>query len=172
MSTHQQQRRWADSESPPPSAIPRIAVQTTFRHMETSPAVAARVDAEAQKLLRYFDRITHCHVVIAAPHRHHRHGRHYAVHVELSVPGERLMINHEPNSHSRPENRHLTKADEVQAPHQDIYVVVREVFDSARRQLEDYVRRQRGDVKHHQSPTNDARQDETVDRKSTRLNSS
>jgi ribosome-associated translation inhibitor RaiA len=121
--------------------------------MATSPAVATRVDAEAQKLLRYFDGITHCHVVIAAPHRHHRHGRHYEIHVELGVPGERLVINHEPSAHFQPEDRHLTKSAEVQSPHNDIYVVIREVFDSARRQLEDYVRRSRGDVKNHPSPT-------------------
>jgi predicted phosphoribosyltransferase len=112
-------------------------------------------------LRRYFKDITHCHVVIAAPHRHHRHGRRYAVHVELSVPGERLVITHEPHKHAQPGKRHLTKADEVEAPHQDIYVPVREVFDAARRRLEDYVRRRRGDVKHHRSPANNVRQDAT-----------
>lgn len=128
----------------------QLAVQTTFRHMATSPAVVSRIDAEAQKLLRYFERITHCHVVICVSHRHHRHGRHYTVRVELGVPGAHLVIDHEPAAHVRDEARPATKHTEVQNQHSDIYVVIREVFDSARRKLEDYVRRQRDEMKHEQ----------------------
>lgn len=131
-----------------PSA--HIPVQITFRHMPVSPAVSERVDEEAQKLLRYFDRITHCHVVIVAPHRHHRLGQHYSVHVELGVPRERLVINNEPAPRPRltTESR-VEKQNEYDAAHKDVYIVIREVFDAARRQLEDYVRRMRGDVKQH-----------------------
>ena len=151
MNTPNQLRRWSDSDNPIAEVRPRVAVQTTFRHMASSPAVAARIDAEAQKLLRYFGGLTHCHAVIAAPHRHHQHGRYYALHLELGVPGDRLVINHEPGVHPQAAGRHVTKGAEVHGLHKDLYVVIREVFDSARRQLEDYVRRQRGDVKRHQS---------------------
>jgi cold shock CspA family protein len=33
--------------------------------------------------------------------------------------------------------------------HEDVYVAVRDAFDAAKRQLEDYGRRQRGDIKAH-----------------------
>jgi ribosome-associated translation inhibitor RaiA len=33
--------------------------------------------------------------------------------------------------------------------HEDVYVALRDAFDAAGRQLEDSIRRMRGDVKHH-----------------------
>ena len=152
MNSHKQQRRWADSDSlilESPSPIP---VRTTFRHMPPSPAVAARVNAEAQKLRRYFERIKHCHVVIVAPHRHHRFGQHYAIHMEIGVPRSLLVINHEPAAHPRlSASKGTGKKVELDPSHKDIYVVVREVFDAARRRIEDYVRLKRGDVKRHRA---------------------
>jgi hypothetical protein len=118
--------------------------------MPPSPAVTNRVEAEVQKLQRYYSGITHCHVVIVAPHRHHRLGRQYQVHLEITVPGGELVITHEPPARVRlipvP---HLRKRDEIEGPHKDLYVVMRDVFDAARRRLEDYIRRERGDVKRH-----------------------
>ena len=119
--------------------------------MPPSPAVATRVEAEAQKLQRYFERIKHCHVVIIAPHHHHRHGQCYSIHVEIAVPRGMLVISHEPASHLQHSAlKRLGKHTELEAPHKDIYVVIREAFDAARRRLEDYVRVRRGDVKRHE----------------------
>ena len=151
MSTSKELPTWTDADSPDATDATQVAVQTTFRHMAASQAVTDRIHAEAQKLLRYFGRITHCHVVIAASHRHRQHGRQYAIRVEIGVPGERLVVDREPALHVRTEGRPRTKQVDVQAPHKDVYVVIREVFDAARRQLEDYARRHRGDVKFHQS---------------------
>lgn len=150
MSTAKKLRRWADSDFPTAKVVPRIPARTTFRQMQASAAVAARIEAETQRLSRYFDRIGQCHAVITAPHRHHRHGRHYTLHLELSVPGERLVISHEPGAHAREEEARLSKRNERQASHQDINVVIREAFDAARRRLEDYARHARGDVKLHE----------------------
>lgn len=152
MTLHKKHHVRAVFDPPPPKPSVHLPVQTTFRHMPASPAVSERVDEEAQKLLRYYDGITHCHVVIVAPHHHHRLGRQYSVHLELSVPDERLVVAHE--SAGRPATaaaERRGKRDEPDAAHKDIYIVIREVFDSARRRLEDYVRRRRGDVKRHPS---------------------
>ena len=149
MSIPRRIKRWMDPDSPAQNPPP-VPVQTTFRHMAASPAVATRVAAEAQKLQRYFDRISHCHVVIVAPHLHHRRGRCYSMHIELGVPGERLVIDHEPPALVRSDAAdHVAKSIDGSATHKDIYVVIREAFDAARRRLEDYVRRLRGDVKRH-----------------------
>lgn len=158
MTMHKTPRRWADSDSPPPPPPPDLPVQTTFRQMPPSPAAAARIEVEARKLQRYCDAITHCHVIVVAPHRHHRHGRHYEIRIELSVPGDHIVIHHEPSAHSRlkPEDESRKHA-EFDAPHKDIYVVIRDAFDTARRQLEDYVRRRRGDVKRHEDGSPEAR---------------
>jgi cold shock CspA family protein len=45
----------------------------------------------------------------------------------------------------------LSKENEVQVPHKDINIVIRDTFAAARRRLQDYARRQRGDVKEHES---------------------
>lgn len=50
----------------------RLPLQISFRNMESSPAIAAKVRERANRLERLFDRITACRVVIAAPHRNQR----------------------------------------------------------------------------------------------------
>lgn len=142
--------RFRGDPSPPLApAKPPIPVQTTFRHLPSSPAILARIDAEAQKLRRYYDGITHCQVVIVAPHRRPKAVRH-AMHLKLSVPNETLVIANEPPGRPSPDEmaRSGPQTEDPRA-HEDIYVTVRQVFDSARRRLQDYSRRQRGDVKHH-----------------------
>lgn len=49
-----------------------LPLQITFRHMESSPALAARIRALASKLDRFSAHIIRCHVVVAPP-AHHRH---------------------------------------------------------------------------------------------------
>lgn len=144
-------RRRRDPDSPLPGLGPTVPTQITFRHMPASPAVSARIERESRKLLRYFQPITHCHVVVVAPHRHHRFGRAYALHLELGVPGGPLLVNHEPAPPLRPAGvRPPGKPTAPEARRRDITVAIREAFDVARRQLEDYARRKRGDIKRHE----------------------
>jgi ribosome-associated translation inhibitor RaiA len=118
--------------------------------MPASPAVVTRVEHEVEKLRKYFDGITHCHVVVVAPHRHHRLGRRYSLHIELGVPRERLVIAHEPAARPvRAASERPVKSDEVDAPHKDVYVAIRDAFVTARRRLQEYVRRLRGESSRH-----------------------
>ena len=143
-------RRRADPDAPRPAAIATVPTQITFRHMPASPAVAARIERETGKLLRYFQPLTHCHVVVVALHRHHRFGRAYALHLEVGVPGGPLIVNHEPAARGHPAAEPPSgKPPAPEARHRDITVAIREAFDVARRQLEDYARRKRGDIKRH-----------------------
>ena len=109
-------------------------VQITFRNMEPSPSVEAHIRERADALERYFDRIMACRVVAEETSRRHRKGKHYHVRVDLTVPGREIVVKRDP-----PE----------QHAHEDILVAVRDAFDAARRQLEDYARTARGDTKHH-----------------------
>ena len=109
-------------------------IQITFRQMEPSPAVEERIRERAAELERFYDRIVGCHVVVHAPHRRHHQGTLYHVSVDLRVPGAELVVNRESSE---------------QHAHEDIYVAIRDAFDAARRQLEDFARRQRGNVKTH-----------------------
>jgi cold shock CspA family protein/ribosome-associated translation inhibitor RaiA len=116
----------------------QLPLEIEFRNMERSDVVEADIRRHAEKLERFFDRITSCRVVFETPHQHHRQGNLYHVRIVLSVPGRELVVDREPAEHHA---------------HEDAHVTVRDAFNAMRRQLEDYVREVRGEVKtHHLSP--------------------
>jgi ribosomal subunit interface protein len=116
-------------------SIMQLPLQITFHNMAQSDAVAAKVRERAQKLEKYFDGIVSCRVSIERPHHHHDDGNQFRVRVELGVPGEKLVANREPDAHHA---------------HTDVYVAIRDAFNAVRRQLEDYTRELRGQVKAHE----------------------
>lgn len=114
----------------------QLPLQITFRHMEPSAAVEARVRERAGKLDQIFGHIMACRVVIEAPHRHHHQGTLYEVRVDVTVPGGELAA-------SRDAGRNHA--------HEDVHVAVRDAFDAIERQLEDHARRERQEVKTHEA---------------------
>jgi len=110
----------------------QIPLQVTFRDMEHSDAVETRIREKAEKLQRYYDRIMGCRVVVEMPQRHKHQGKLHSVRIDLTVPGAELVANH--------------------TQHEDVYVAIRDAFDAMSRQLEDYARKQRGEVKTHAAP--------------------
>lgn len=111
--------------------------QVAFHNVAHSRAVEDRVLEYLAKLEKFFPRITACHVVIEGKPRHKKKGTPYAVSMTIQVPGDSIHISRRPG---RDED------------HEDIYVMLRDAFAAARRQLEDYSRKRRGDVKVHVSP--------------------
>lgn len=111
-----------------------LPLQITFRDMEPSEAVRARIVKRVTELEQFHQRIMSCRVVVRAPHRHQTKGRLYSVRIDLKVPRREIVINREPAA------RHA---------HEDIYVAIRDAFDALDRRLEDTARRRRGDVKAH-----------------------
>lgn len=103
-------------------------VQITFRDVPPSAAVEARIQEEAEALRQYDDRIVRCRVVVEQPHRHRHQGRLFAIHVDLTVPGQEIVIG--------------AGSNEDHA-HEDVYVAIRDAFEAARRQLQDHTRRLR-----------------------------
>jgi ribosome-associated translation inhibitor RaiA len=127
-------------------------IQITFRHMESSIAVESRIRDECTALERYFPRIVSGRIVVEAPHRHQQQGNDFRISIHLAVPRSEIVVKHEPSLHStlvRQGAEESEKHLETQPEHKDIYVSVRDAFDAARRQLEDYSRKLRGDVKSH-----------------------
>lgn len=112
----------------------QVQPRVTFRELEPSPAVEAKVEERIERLERLHGRLTTCQVVIEAPHRHHHHGRIYHVRLHLVVPGGDIVIGRDPAEHHA---------------HEDLYVAIRDAFDAAERRLEDHARRSRGEVKSH-----------------------
>jgi ribosomal subunit interface protein len=94
------------------------------------------VRERAARLDRYYPRIMSCRVIVEASHRRSRTaGTVYHVRVHVTVPGGELVAHGEPP---------------LQRFHEDVYIAIRDAFDQVRRELEDYSRRQRGDVKRHE----------------------
>ena len=112
----------------------QIPLQITYRNMDQSDAVETKVKERAKKLERFAEHITSCRVTIEAPHKHQRKGKTYAVKIDITLPGDEIVATRHPDQHKA---------------HEDIYVAVRDSFDAARRQLEDYVRRRRHKMKAH-----------------------
>jgi cold shock CspA family protein/ribosome-associated translation inhibitor RaiA len=103
--------------------------------MEQSEALESLVRKKAAKLDSFANRIMSCRVVIEPSGKHHLHGNLYAVHLDIKLPGAEIAITREPSKHIKYKN--LTLA-------------IRDAFESARRQLEDFVREERGTVKAHE----------------------
>jgi ribosome-associated translation inhibitor RaiA len=117
--------------------IVTIPVQITFRHIESSPALESRVRELAHHLGVFSDRIQSCRVVVDSPHRHHHQGKVFNVKVQLGLPGEDVVVDME-----RPDRD----------GHEDVYVVLRDAFDAARRQLQQRMSSLRGEPKLRDKP--------------------
>jgi len=100
--------------------------------MDHSEQIETLVREKAGKLEKFADHIMSCRVVVEPAAKHHQHGNLYEVRIDLTVPHEEIVVTREPSEHTE---------------YRDIRVALRDAFDSARRQLEDYLRRRRGFVK-------------------------
>lgn len=131
----------------------QLPIQISFRNMESSPAVEERIREEAEKLLEFYENIIGCRVMAELPHRHHTRGKRFHIRIDLTVPGGEIVVNHEPSLRhalQQTDDEDLSKGLELDAPHKDAFVAIRDAFKTARRQLQDYARKQAGAVKHHQ----------------------
>jgi ribosomal subunit interface protein len=96
--------------------------------MPHSDALEAHVRRRADKLDRYFGRITACRIVLELAHRHHHHGKQYRVSIDVSVPRGELATTRAPGDDRRFEDAHAAVDD---------------AFDDAGRRLEDWAERMR-----------------------------
>lgn len=113
----------------------QIPLQITFRGIPHSEAVEAKIREKASKLDRFHSHIMSCRVAVEAEHHHHHQGNQYHIRIDITTPGKELVISRE---------HHDKQA------YEDIYVAIRDAFNVATRQLEDYARIQRGDIKTHE----------------------
>lgn len=132
----------------------QLPVQITWRNMDSSPAVEAKILEEAAKLEEFYSHIIGCRVMVEIPHQHQQRGHRFHVRIDLTVPGTEIVVNHEPTLHGnlqRTAAGAASKSHDVDATHKDMYLVIRDAFKTARHQLQDYARKQKGEVKHHES---------------------
>jgi ribosome-associated translation inhibitor RaiA len=125
-------------------------LQVTFRNMTAAPVLEEEVRSRAAWLETFYSEIVGCRVLIECPHRHRSRGRPVHIRVELSVPGEDIVVNQETKRHltlgdALSETAHKTLAG--RPDHRDVVTAIHDAFDVVRRRLEDFARRQRADVK-------------------------
>jgi len=111
-------------------------IEIAFQHFEPSEEIRAEVTKQAKRLEKFSDRITSCHVAIAGPMTRHRQGEQFKVDIRIAMPGHRDVIVTRTHGDA-PERAHPL-------------VAVREAFDAAVRQIEEFAREMRGQVKEHQ----------------------
>jgi ribosomal subunit interface protein len=107
----------------------KLQLQITTRDIPHSEALESHIRQKVEKLETFYPHIMGCRVVIEVPHKHKHQGNLFNVRLDITVPGKELVVTREPN--------------------EDVYVALRDAFDAAKRQLEDYGRRQRGEIKAH-----------------------
>lgn len=110
------------------------ALQITARNFTLSEASETEIREKAARLERYYEsgRINGCHVIVEGAVGHHHRGGPFKVRVDLRLPGGELSVNRQSED--------------------DLAVAIREAFDAARRELQDYARKQRRDVKSVEAP--------------------
>jgi ribosome-associated translation inhibitor RaiA len=99
-----------------------IQLQITFRGMEPSDAVEAKIREMIEWLERFYDRLMRCHVVVEAPHQHPREGNLYCASLELTIPGAPAIT--------------VDRAHHDKHEHEDVLVAIRDAFAAARRHLQ------------------------------------
>ena len=94
----------------------KLPLEITFRNVVRTPEMEERIRAKAAKLDRFYDRITGCRVVIESPHKHHNKGNVFHVRIEVSVPGDELIVNRDPEKNRK---------------HEDLGIALRDAFAAA-----------------------------------------
>ena len=111
------------------SYLQMIDPQITYRGMQSSPALDARIREQVARLEEFHPNITSCHVIVVEADRHKSKGNHFEVHVDLHVPHREIVA--------------------TLQEHEDPYVALSQAFDVVVRQLEEDIERKRGQVKRH-----------------------
>ncbi|MEL6787731.1 MAG: HPF/RaiA family ribosome-associated protein [Cyanobacteria bacterium J06607_15] len=105
----------------------KVPLQITFRNLPHSDAIATRIEQQLEKLCHYCDRILLCQVIVEVPHQHHHGKNSYHIRINLSLPGEELVI-----SKSKSGN----DCDNA-------YIVIRDAFNAAQRKLKRFAEPQK-----------------------------
>jgi ribosomal subunit interface protein len=108
----------------------QIPLQITIRDIDQSEALETHIREKAKKLDEFFDHIMSCRVVVEMAHKHQHQGKQFNVRIDIGVAGGEIVVNRD---HA-----------------EDVYVALRDAFDAAKRQVQEYAHKLHGDVKKHE----------------------
>ena len=110
-------------------------LQIAFHNMDHSDMIEELVRDRVARLEKFTDKIIDCRIIVKAPHKQ-PHTSTLGISIDIGMPGKDLHVNREGRIHE-------TRAD--------AHRVIREAFDIAERQVEEYERISRREVKHHEN---------------------
>ncbi len=113
----------------------KVPLEITYRDVEKNNEIDELIRRKAEKLEQVCGHLVSCRVAIEQPQKAQSRGRPYRVRIDMRVPpGHELVVSSDPNRGDM---------------HQPLEAVVRQTFETARRQLQQLVDKQRGHVKQH-----------------------
>ena len=115
----------------------QLPLQITYRHMDKPPVLDDFIRERAEKLDQFAPNIMSCRIVVDAPHQHKNKGNLYQLTVDVTLPGHEIALTRSPDDHQE---------------YEDPYVLVRDIFESVERQIEELSRRKAQNVKRHETP--------------------
>jgi putative sigma-54 modulation protein len=98
-------------------------LEISFKGLDKSRAIEAKIAEKAAKLEKVFDRMTHCRVVVSAPNKHAHKGKNYAIKIDIGIPDHAPLI--------------LTHESTVGHAQEDLQIAIRDAFDAAKRRLDE-----------------------------------
>ena len=105
----------------------QVPLEISTKYITLTPDLEAELRRRAERLERHSDRITSCRIAVEMPTgNHHQEGGPYRVRVDITVPGSELVASKE---------------------QEELYAAIRDTFEAAERQVENWSQRRRGDVK-------------------------
>jgi hypothetical protein len=130
-----------------------LTADITYRNMAGSAWLDAEIQKRVAKLTTFFPDILSCKVLVEIPHRHHEQGNHFHVRIDLTVPGEKIVAGQAPSLHLVQPDADTTRERQSRktAERKDAALALRQAFEAAKRQLREYARVRRYDVKTHQN---------------------
>src|SRR3954451_23933448 len=101
----------------------QIPLEISTRDVTLNPPIEAELRKRADKRERFYSRITSCRIALERPTgNHHHEGGPYRVRVDVTVPGSEVV------------------ADKQS---EEIFIAIRDAFEAAERQVEEFVDRRR-----------------------------
>lgn len=113
-------------------------LQIVFDGLDSDDAIRAQIEEKTAGLERFYGHIIAGRVIVKRINRRHQLGPVHSLTIELNVPGKKLVVSRDPGDRERHE----------------VYVapLINDAFHAMARQLEDYARKQRGEIKAHDVP--------------------